>query len=99
MTIQAKPEEQKIIDHLKSEGYDKVWIYEAPAEEIDEEHKHEYDTRLHILSGEIRIKLLDESVITDFRLGKNEELDIPRNHLHSAKVGLEGCRYIVAEKH
>jgi len=92
-------DEQKIMKRLESEGYDKVWIYEAEADEIDEEHHHDFDTKLHVLAGEIRIKLLDGEVITDFRLKPGDEKEISRNQLHSAKVGSEGCKYIVAERH
>jgi hypothetical protein len=99
MSAKAILEEQKVIERLESEGYDKVWIYDAPAGEIDEEHQHSYDTKLHILTGEIRIKFLNGGAVTDFRFKSGDEKEIPRNKIHSAKVGLGGCRYIVAERH
>lgn len=91
--------EKEITTNLESEGYDKVWIYDAEPNEIDEEHSHDYDTKLHILSGEIRIKKLAGGAVTDFLLKKGDQIEIPRNQSHSAKVGAEGCRYIVAERH
>jgi hypothetical protein len=74
-------------------------VYEAEPDEVDEEHKHDYDTRLHVLSGQIRIKVLEGEMITDFLLKTGDEKEILRNQLHSAKTGAGGCRYIVAEKH
>ena len=91
--------EEEVIKKLESEGYDKVWPYDAEPNEIDDEHDHDFDTKLHILSGEIRIKKLSGGVITDFLLKKGDEIEILRNQAHSAKVGAGGCRYVVAERH
>ncbi|HUO50106.1 MAG TPA: hypothetical protein VMU25_00830 [Candidatus Paceibacterota bacterium] len=91
--------EEEIIKKFGSEGYDKVWLYNAEPNEVDDEHNHDFDTKLHILSGEIRIKRLSGGAIMDFHLRKGEEIEIPRGQFHSAKVGAHGCRYIVAEKH
>lgn len=91
--------EEEIIKRLEGEGYDKVWSYDAEPNEIDEEHDHGFDTKLHILSGEVRIKKLQGGAITDFLLKQEDQIEIPRHQVHSAKVGPEGCRYIVAERH
>ena len=92
-------DEQKIIDDLTAEGYDHVWIYEAPPGEVDEEHQHDYDTRLVILQGDIQIISEMGGAITNMKYVQGQTVEIPRNELHSAKVGPGGCRYIVAEKH
>ena len=91
--------EKEITQKLESEGYDKVWSYNAEPNEVDDEHDHDFDTKLHIVFGEIRVKKLSDGVIVDLLCKEGEEVDIPRNQLHSAKVGTEGCRYIVAERH
>lgn len=91
--------EEEIIKKLESEGYEKVWPYDAESNEVDDEHDHDFDTKLHILSGDIRIKRLSGGAIMDFHLKEGEEIEIPRGQLHSAKVGAGGCRYIVAERH
>lgn len=88
--------EEEIITRLQKEGYDNVWVYEAPALEVDEEHSHDFDTKLYILSGEIRITL-DGAVETVCTEGS--EIEIPREKLHSAVVGAQGCKYVVAERH
>lgn len=92
-------DEQEIIDRLKAEGYDNVYAYDAEPEEVDEEHQHDFDTKLHVLSGKIRIKMVVGGALTDFSLKVGDEKEIPRGQIHSAKVGPEGCRYIVAERH
>lgn len=91
--------ESEIIEKLTKAGYTKVWVYDAVPHEIDEEHSHDFDTKLHILSGEIRIKKLSGGEVNEYVVGKDEEIEIPRNQIHSAVVGAEGCRYIVAERH
>lgn len=91
--------EEKIIKKLEAEGYAKVWTYDAEPGEVDEEHDHNFDTKLYIISGEIRIKKLSGGAIMDFSLKKGGKIEIPRKQLHSAEVGKDGCRYIVAEKY
>ena len=92
-------DEQKEIEKLKAEGYDNVWAYEAEAGELDEEHSHDYDTKLVILKGAINITSGMGGAITNMQYKVGSEVIIPRNKLHSAKVTAEGCRYIVAERH
>lgn len=91
--------EEEIIKRFEAEGYDKVWIYDAKPEEVDEEHDHNFDTKLHILSGKIKLKKSSGKVTTDFFLTEGDEIEVPRHHIHSAKVGMEGCRYVVAERY
>lgn len=88
-----------VIERLKSEGYNNVYGYAAEPGEVDEEHEHPFDTKLHIMSGKIRIKMLTGGAVTDFALKEGDEKEIPRGQKHSAVVGAEGCRYVVAEKH
>ncbi len=91
--------EQEIIKKLQSEGYDNAQVYHSDPGEISEEHSHDYDTKIYILSGEIRVKILEAKVITDYLLKAGDEKEIFANQPYSAKVGSEGCHYVVAEKH
>ncbi len=92
-------DQQKEIQKLKTEGYDNVWVYEAEGGEVDEEHDHDYDTKLVILTGAINIISEMDGLITNTQYKAGSEVIIPRNKLHSAKVAVEGCLYIVAERH
>ena len=91
-------DEQKIIEKLKSEGWNNVGVYEDGSNEVDEEHKHDYDTILHIISGDIKITILENNIITDYGLKVGDEKIIFKNQLHSAKTGEKGCRYVVGER-
>lgn len=91
--------EEEVIQKLKDEGYDKVYAYSAEPNEDDPEHSHEFDTKVHVISGEIGIRKLDGDRITDYKLKAGDECEVLRNTKHEALCGPEGCRYIVAEKH
>lgn len=75
-----------------------MWVYEAEPGEVDEEHQHEFDTKLVILRGEIQVTQPIHGVVTNMLCKQGGEIFTPRNIPHTAKVGPEGCRYIVAEK-
>lgn len=91
--------EQEIIENLKLEGYQNAYAYDAESGEIDEEHEHDFDTRIVVLEGQIQITSLIDGVVVNQSHQKGSEFTIERNTPHSAKVGSEGCRYIVSEKH
>jgi tellurite resistance-related uncharacterized protein len=91
--------EEEITAQLISEGYDPVWVYEAEPSEIDEEHDHDFDTKLVILKGDIQIITVMNGVITNMKYTQGQSVEILRKVKHSAKVGSDGCRYVVAEKH
>jgi hypothetical protein len=91
--------EQEIIEKLKSKGYQKVYIYDAEPGEIDQEYQHDFETQLIVLDGQIQITSLINGVITNMSHQHGSHIIIERNTSHSAKVGDEGCRYIVCEKH
>lgn len=84
------------IHSLQSQGYDPVYVWDGKPNEVDEEHSHEFETKLHVLEGEIHLKITGDK---DYTLKSGDELDIPKGQIHSAITGPEGCKYIVAEKH
>jgi 8-oxo-dGTP diphosphatase len=91
--------EEKLKEDLLSQKYDKVYVWNAEPGEMDEEHSHPFDTKLVIISGKIRIKELEGDVITDYLFKEGDSVEISKGQLHSAEVGAEGCKYVVAEKH
>lgn len=91
--------EKEIIGQLESEGYDKAYVWDAEPGEIDGKHEHNFDTKLIILKGEIQIKSAEGNFFSNMSYKTGSEVIIPRNKIHEAKVGPEGCRYIVGEKH
>jgi len=80
---------------LKQLGFQSVYQWSAEPGEEDLKHTHPFDTRILVLEGEIEIEMDDKMQI----IKSGEEVDIPRGKLHSGKVGIGGCKYLVAEKH
>jgi len=86
--------ENNAIETLKQAGFDHVYVWHAGPFEEDREHSHPFDVHLLVLEGEIKIEVGAKSTL----LKPTDQLDIPRDTLHSGVAGPEGCKYIVAEK-
>ena len=86
--------EKQLILKLKSEGFDKVYVWDGEPNEEDTNHSHLFDTKIVILKGDIEIETNGKKSV----LKSGDEMEIPRNKIHAAIVGLSGCRYIVAER-
>ncbi len=86
--------EEEWISTLTSEGYDRVFVWTEGPNETDEDHVHDFDTRIVVLEGEISVTT-NGHVVT---ARSGDTLDTPRSVKHSAVTGSEGCKYIVAEK-
>lgn len=80
---------------LKAKGYHPVYIWHGKSGERDDDHKHDFDTYLFIIEGELSINMNGKTVI----LHNMDEFTIPRDTVHCATVGENGCSYIVGEKH
>ncbi len=86
---------QDYINHLKAEGYDPVFVWDAEPNEDDPDHAHDFMSKLVILTGSITIGIAGaETTLTE-----GQSIIIPRGIIHSGLVGVEGCKYIVGEKH
>ena len=92
-------DEQKIIEKLTSEGYQKVYVWDAEPGEFDPEHQHDFGTKLVIVTGEIQIRTVVGNFLSNTIYKSGDEVLIAKHQPHEAKVGAKGCRYVVAEKH
>jgi len=86
--------EQEIKDQLTKEGFGGIATYQdAPNFEYSE-HTHEKFAVHVILEGSM--------ILTDAngtkKLTAGERFDIPAGTMHCAKMGPEGCKYVVGEK-
>lgn len=86
---------QDYINQLQAEGYDPVFVWDAEPNEDDPDHAHDFISKLIILSGSITIGIDG----TETTLTQGQSITIPRGVVHSGLVGVEGCRYVVGEKH
>lgn len=86
--------ENEWIEHLLAEGYANLLFWDAIPHEHDDEHAHDRDHKMIIFSGDIEITIGYETV----HLGAHDYFEIPRGTNHVARVGADGCRYLIAER-
>lgn len=79
---------------LQKEGFGHTCIWQDGPNAFYPEHTHNMETAHIILSGEMTLRMND-GVVT-YRAG--ERCDVPAGAVHSAKMGPEGCRYLIAER-
>jgi len=84
----------EIMEQLVKEGFGGVTTYQdAPGFEYSE-HTHEKFAVHVILEGSM--VLTDKNGTKELKAG--ERFDIPAGTTHSAKMGPQGCKYVVGEK-
>ncbi len=86
--------EQEWKDVLASEGFSDIYIWHDDANVEYPDHLHEKITAHVILSG--GMELNDHGHVKILKAG--ERFDIKAGTTHSAKIGPDGCRYVVGEK-
>lgn len=85
---------EEIKSRLQQEGYGTVREYnDLPNEEFPD-HDHLVDELIVVLKGSMAIKMHGKSYL----LKAGDELYFPAKIIHSAKVGSDGCAYILGEK-
>jgi mannose-6-phosphate isomerase-like protein (cupin superfamily) len=82
------------MQEFREEGFRHVYVWEDAPNAFRPDHTHSGATAHVILSGEMVIT--SEGKIETLKAG--DRFDVPAGRLHSARVGPEGCRYVVAER-
>ena len=85
--------DEEILNSLKHEGYNEVYVWVDKPGFVYEKHSHEYETKLVILSGNIEVEIDGKKV----NLTSGNDFVIPAWKEHSALVGPDGCKYAVGE--
>jgi quercetin dioxygenase-like cupin family protein len=84
---------ESLKEGLRSEGFTRVYEwYDAPGVEYPA-HAHKDRVSMYILSGGLTFWFGSEEKV--FKAG--ERFDVPIGKEHTAKVGSEGCTYVVGE--
>lgn len=71
----------------------KTYTWKAHSNEEDAEHLHSFNTRLRVIDGEIVIRINGQ----EKTLVSGDIIDIPKDTLHWAKAGKDGCEYEITE--
>ena len=87
-------DKKEIGERLRKEGYESIRELSDPANIEFPEHDHAGDHVLVVIKGSIEIAAEGKKIL--FKAG--ETFYSPAKIPHSAKIGPEGCEYIVGEK-
>ena len=79
---------------LRAEGFARFFTWQDGPNASYPEHTHPVRTAHVILDGQMI--LTSEGRTRTVKAG--ERLDVPANTAHSARMGPEGCRYLVGEE-
>jgi quercetin dioxygenase-like cupin family protein len=79
---------------LRAEGFDRLYVWRDGPNAVYPEHTHAVTTAHVVLAGEMTVTAEGRSR----RVRAGERFDVPANTIHSARMGPEGCEYLIAEK-
>jgi mannose-6-phosphate isomerase-like protein (cupin superfamily) len=86
--------ESEMTKQLRAEGFAHTYVWQDGPHAFYSDHTHAGLTAHVILDGEMTLTMGGKSQA--FRVG--DRCDVPAGATHSAKMGLNGCRYLVGEK-
>jgi hypothetical protein len=92
ITFEERVAIEKAESYLREFGYKDVYEWFDPAHTVYEEHEHEYAVKLVIIAGSISMFVGGKEYVL-----QDNSLFMSRNSKHSAKVGEQGCLYVVGE--
>jgi quercetin dioxygenase-like cupin family protein len=79
---------------LRKEGFSNIFVWQDRPNAFYPDHTHSGVTAHIVLEGEITVTC--QGVTRTYKAG--DRFDVPKETVHSAKIGPEGCRYVIAEK-
>jgi len=79
---------------LQLEGFRHTYVWQDGANAVYPDHTHATETAHIILGGEMTLTIGRET--RTVRTG--ERCDVPAGAIHSARMGSNGCRYLIGEK-
>lgn len=80
-------------EQLHAEGFAKTFVWQDPPNAYYPNHTHATETAHIILDGEMTLTTGGETRT----YGAGERCDVSAGAIHSARMGPNGCRYIVGE--
>jgi mannose-6-phosphate isomerase-like protein (cupin superfamily) len=87
-------DEQELVAQLKSEGFSHTYFWQDGPNAHYPDHTHGGETAHIILDGEMKVGMSGKT--STYRAG--DRFDVPANTVHSARMGPNGCRYLIGEK-
>jgi len=88
--MDAKDWEKK----LRDEGFRTTYVWQDGPNAFYPDHTHSTVTAHIILEGEMTVT--SDGKTQTFAVG--DRFDVPAHTVHSARMGPQGCRYLIGEK-
>jgi mannose-6-phosphate isomerase-like protein (cupin superfamily) len=79
---------------LHAEGFGRTYVWQDGPGAFYPDHTHSTTTAHVILDGEM--SLTSEGETRTYKVG--DRCDVPAQEVHSARMGLRGCRYLIGER-
>jgi quercetin dioxygenase-like cupin family protein len=86
--------EKKLTEVLREEGFAHTFVWQDGADAFYPDHTHESETAHIILAGEMTLTMGGRT--GTYHAG--DRCDVPAGTVHSARIGPQGCRYLIGEK-
>jgi mannose-6-phosphate isomerase-like protein (cupin superfamily) len=87
-------DEKELAKKMEQEGFGHTYVWQDGPNVHYHVHTHAMETAHIILSGEMTLVLGDST--ETYRAG--ERCDVPAGAVHSARMGPQGCRYLIGER-
>jgi len=87
-------DEKELSRQLEREGFGQRHVWQDRPNAYYPDHSHGTETAHIILSGEMTLRMYGREAT--YRAG--ERCDVPAGAVHSARMGPEGCRYLIGER-
>ena len=88
------PIEKKLAEDLRQEGFRQTYVWQDEPNVFYAEHVHNKETAHIILSGAMTLIIGGDA--KTYHAG--ERCDIAAGASHSARMGPQGCRYLIGER-
>jgi quercetin dioxygenase-like cupin family protein len=86
--------ENQCRERLQQEGFSQVYVWQDGPHAHYPDHTHPTETAHVILEGEMT--LTSDGASRLYKVG--ERCDVAAGKVHSAKMGPQGCRYLIGER-
>jgi mannose-6-phosphate isomerase-like protein (cupin superfamily) len=86
--------EKQLAEQLKQEGFPHTYVWQDGPNVSYSDHTHPVETAHIILRGEMSLTMTGKTMT--YRAG--DRCDVPAGAVHSARMGPEGCRYLIGER-
>ena len=87
-------DEKELAAGLNKEGFRHTYVWQDGPNAFYPDHKHNSETAHVILHGEMTLMLNGEA--KTYHTG--DRCDVPAGAMHSARMGPQGCRYLIGER-